>query len=54
MCRRIDVVVGDTLLVRPGDMIPCDGVVVDGESELDTSSLTGEALPVRADRRHLA
>ena len=43
-----DVLVGDTLVVRPGDLIPCDGVVLSGESELDTSSLTGEALPVRA------
>ena len=43
-----DVLVGDTLVVRPGEMIPCDGVVLSGESELDTSSLTGEALPVRA------
>ncbi|MGH7622121.1 MAG: heavy metal translocating P-type ATPase, partial [Gemmatimonadaceae bacterium] len=43
-----DVIVGDTLVVRPGDMVPCDGVVLSGESELDTSSLTGEATPVRA------
>src|SRR3954469_277864 len=42
------VVVGDVLVVRPGDLLPCDGVVLDGESELDTSSLTGEAVPVRA------
>ena len=40
--------VGDELLVRPGELVPCDGVVIDGESELDTSSLTGEAMPVRA------
>jgi heavy metal translocating P-type ATPase len=38
--------INDVLLVRPGDLIPCDGIVVDGESELDTSSLTGEAMPV--------
>jgi heavy metal translocating P-type ATPase len=38
----------DVLVIRPGDLVPCDGVVVDGESELDTSSLTGEAAPVRA------
>jgi heavy metal translocating P-type ATPase len=42
------VVVGDVLVVRPGDLLPCDGVVLDGESELDASSLTGEAVPVRA------
>lgn len=42
------VAVDDVLLVRPGDLVPCDGVVVDGESELDTSSLTGEAAPRRA------
>lgn len=43
-----EVQVGDELLVRPGDLIPCDGVVTEGESELDTSSLTGEAAPVSA------
>ncbi len=42
------VLVGDVLVVRPGDLLPCDGVVLDGESELDASSLTGEAVPVRA------
>jgi heavy metal translocating P-type ATPase len=42
------VTVGDVLLVRPGDLVPCDGVIVSGESELDTSSLTGESLPLRA------
>jgi heavy metal translocating P-type ATPase len=42
------VVIGDVLVIRPGDLIPCDGVVIDGESELDTSSLTGEAMPIRA------
>jgi heavy metal translocating P-type ATPase len=45
-----DVRIGDTLLILPGDLVPCDGVVVDGESELDTSSLTGEAVPLRATR----
>ena len=43
-----EIAVGDELLVRPGDLVPCDGVVIDGESELDTSSLTGEAMPMRA------
>src|SRR5262245_4002145 len=44
------VAVDDILLIRPGDVIPCDGVVLDGESEMDTSSLTGEARPVLASR----
>ena len=39
---------GDRLLVRPGEMIPCDAVVLDGDSHVDTSSLTGEAVPIRA------
>jgi heavy metal translocating P-type ATPase len=41
------VVVGDVLLVRPGDLVPCDGIVLSGESELNASSLTGEVLPIR-------
>lgn len=39
---------GDALLVRAGELVPCDGVVVDGVSLVDTSRLTGEPLPVRA------
>ena len=41
-----DVVVGDLLLVRPGTKIATDGVVEEGESELDESMVTGESLPV--------
>ena len=40
-----EVRVGDDLVVRPGDLVPCDGVVIDGWSALDTSRLTGEPLP---------
>ncbi len=40
--------VGDILLVRPGDRIPLDGVVLDGESRIDTSPVTGEPVPVKA------
>ncbi|GEL18147.1 copper-translocating P-type ATPase [Pseudonocardia asaccharolytica DSM 44247 = NBRC 16224] len=38
--------VGDLLLIRPGAKIPVDGVVTDGESEVDESMVTGESLPV--------
>lgn len=38
---------GDLLLVRPGDRIPLDGVVVEGESRVDTSPITGEPVPVK-------
>lgn len=40
-----EVQVGDTILVRPGEKIPLDGVVTEGASALDTAALTGESLP---------
>ena len=42
--------VEDILVVRPGDRIPLDGVVVEGESFLDTSAVTGEPVPVRVQK----
>ncbi len=39
---------GDSFLVRPGELIPCDGKVLSGISEIDVSQLTGEAIPVPA------
>ncbi|HUI54957.1 MAG TPA: heavy metal translocating P-type ATPase [Bryobacteraceae bacterium] len=41
-----EVRVGETVVVRPGERIPVDGAVVDGESAVDESMLTGESLPV--------
>lgn len=41
-----DVAVGDLILVRPGEKLPVDGIVSDGESFVDESMLTGESIPV--------
>ena len=42
-----EVVAGDLVVVRPGDKIPVDGIVTDGETQVDESMLTGEAMPVK-------
>lgn len=42
-----DVEIGSIILVKPGEKIPLDGVVIEGESFLDTSALTGESVPRR-------
>ena len=40
------IVVGDTLIIKPGEVVPADGKVVAGSSHLDEAALTGESLPV--------
>ena len=40
--------VGDTIVIKPGERVPLDGVILEGSSTLDTSALTGESLPREA------
>ena len=40
-----EVKIGDIILVKPGEKVPLDGIIVDGNSMLDTSALTGESVP---------
>ena len=43
-----EIAVGHHVLVRPGEMLPVDGVVVDGRSDVDASAVTGEPVPIAA------
>ena len=40
-----EVRIGDTIIIKPGEKVPLDGVVVDGKTTLDTKALTGESVP---------
>jgi Cu2+-exporting ATPase len=41
-----EVIVGDTVVIRPGNKIPVDGTILNGDSQVDESMLTGESMPV--------
>ena len=41
-----EVVVGDRIVIKPGQSIPVDGVIIEGSSSVDQSALTGESIPV--------
>lgn len=41
-----DIVSGDIIIIKPGMSIPVDGIIIDGESSVDQSSITGESIPV--------
>lgn len=43
-----EVAVGDTIIIRPGERVPLDGIVLEGASTLNTSALTGESIPREA------
>lgn len=46
-----EVVVGDVLVVKAGEHIAVDGIVVEGESNVDESMLSGESMPVKKEYR---
>lgn len=45
-----DIKIGDTILIKPGEKIPVDAVIISGTSNLDTSSITGESKPIEVSK----
>lgn len=45
-----DVRVGDIVVIRPGESIPVDGIIIEGSTSVDESAITGESIPVQKDK----
>ena len=45
-----NVKIGDTIVIKPGEKVPLDGVIIDGKTTLDTKALTGESVPRDAEK----
>lgn len=48
-----DVIIGDIILVKPGEKVPLDSIVIKGESTIDTSALTGESVPRKVNAKDM-
>ena len=45
-----EIIQGDTIVIKPGSSIPVDGIILDGNSSIDESSITGESIPVEKEK----
>ena len=45
-----DINIGDFFIVKPGEIVPIDGIIIDGNSLINTSQITGESLPIKASK----
>jgi Cu+-exporting ATPase len=48
-----DVILGDVIIVKPGERIPVDGIIIEGNSSVDESMITGESIPVEKNKNSL-